>query len=436
MTPKQEFLPRRSPLQRKTWLAAWAEHLLFAGITSTDRLVRRRQLFTNIAAYAVAFTALVHFIVNAIHNFDGLIILNVYNVLMIFFCVLNHRLHAYGDLVAAVALAVGVAAGHLFVVFAFGTESDLQFYFTLAGLTLFLVGVENYRVFLALYAVWFAALLVSLLFAPDNGFVLPGDSEFRRSLAFEAAMNAFVINGLLFSFALTALYQAEERSEALLTTILPKRIAERLKVSPDGRIADQADGCSVAFLDLVGFTAATRKLEPGHVVAYLDTIFSRLDAACERLGVDKIKTIGDSYMAVGGLSGDPSQGARAIGLLALEFLDIIATAPELGAAKLQVRGGIHAGPLTAGVIGNARMGYDVWGDTVNVASRLESHGVPSRIHVSAAYKELADPHFEFEPRGEIEMKSLGTHATYFLVALRAPDVPGSRRPEEQKNLEA
>jgi adenylate cyclase len=119
-------------------------------------------------------------------------------------------------------------------------------------------------------------------------------------------------------------------------------------------------------------------------------------------------------MAVGGLSGDPHQGARAIGLLALEFLDIIEAAPELGAAKLQVRGGIHAGPVTAGVIGDVRMGYDVWGDTVNVASRMESHGVPGRIHVSAAYKDLAAPHFEFEPRGEIEMKSLGTHATYFL----------------------
>jgi class 3 adenylate cyclase len=140
-----------------------------------------------------------------------------------------------------------------------------------------------------------------------------------------------------------------------------------------------------------------------------------VDAACERLGVDKIKTIGDSYMAVGGLSGDPLQGSRAIGLLALEFLDIIENAPALGDAKLQMRAGIHSGPVTAGVIGNARMTYDLWGDTVNVASRMESHGVPGRIHVSAAYKDFTAAHFAFEPRGQIEMKSVGVHATYFLL---------------------
>lgn len=415
MMPTRQFRLRESLLRRKMWLTSLAERFLFAGITATDRLVRRRQLFTNIAAYVLALNIFVHFTFNAIYDFEGLLVVNAYNVLIFLFCALNHRLHVFGDLVAAATLIVGVIVGHSFVVFAFGTASNLHFYFTLAGFVLFLVGVENFPVFLALYAVGFAALLVAFVLAPVNGFVLPGDSELRRSLSIEAAMNAYLMNGLLFSFALTAVYRAEERSEALLTTILPKRIAERLKASPDGRIADRAESCSVLFIDLVGFTEATRDLDPSQVVTYLDTIFSRLDAACERLEVDKIKTIGDSYMAVGGLSGDPLQGSRAIGLLALEFLDIIETAPELGEDKLQMRAGIHAGPLTAGVIGNVRMAYDVWGDTVNVASRMESHGVPGRIHVSAAYRDIAATHFEFEPRGEIEMKSLGVHATYFLI---------------------
>ena len=425
MTPRREFLHRGSLPQPNGWLASVADRFLFAGITSTDRLVRRRQVFTNIAAYALALTAAVHFVSVAVHDFWGLLVVNVYNVLIVVFCALNHLLHVFGDLVAATTLILGAAIGHLFVVFAFGTASDLHFYFTLAGFVLFLVGVENFRLFLALYALALGALLITFVFVPANGYLLPGDSELRRSLAIEAAMNAYLINGLLFSFALTAQYRAEERSEALLTAILPKRIAERLKVSPDGRIADQAEGCSVLFLDLVGFTEASRDLEPGQVVAYLDTIFSQLDAACQRLCVDKIKTIGDCYMAVGGLSGDPLQGSRAIGLLALEFLEIIASAPKLGGAKLQMRAGVHAGPVTAGVIGDARMTYDIWGDTVNVAARMESHGLPGRIHASAAFKELAGSHFAFEPRGEIEMKSLGVHATYFLTAALSSDPPRS-----------
>ncbi len=419
MRPKRAFL-LRGRRRRELQLASWVERVLFAGIESTDRLVRRRQLFTNIAAYGVAAAACAHFIVVGIHDFEGLLIVNAYNVLIFFFAILNHRLHAYGDRVAAVTLIIGVALGHLFVVFAFGTASDLQFYFALAVFIFFLLGVENLRICLTLYAACFVALMAVLMFVPPDGFVLPADTALRRSLAVEAAVTAFLMNGLLFAFALTAQHRAEERSEALLTSLLPKRIAERLKLSPDGRIADRAENCSVLFLDLVGFTQATHELEPGHVVAYLDAIFSRLDAACERLGIDKIKTIGDSYMAVGGLSGDPIEGARAIGLLALEFLDILEASPELGRSKLGVRAGIHAGPVTAGVIGDLRMAYDVWGDTVNVASRLESHGVPGRIHVSAAYRDLAHPHFEFTPRGEIEMKGVGVYATYFLTAALGP----------------
>lgn len=367
----------------------------------------------------MAATALAHFVGIAIHSFKGYLIVHAYHALIFVFCALNHRLHAYGNRVAAITLIIGVSLGHIFVVFAFGTASDLQFYFALAVFIFFILGVENLRVCLTLYAACFIALLVVLAFVPANGFVAPEDIELRHIMADQAALTLFLMNGLLFAFALTAQHRAEERSEALLTALLPQRIAERLKSSSDGRIADRVGNCSVLFLDLVGFTEATRDLEPGHVVSYLDTIFSRLDAACERLGVDKIKTIGDSYMAVGGLSGDPIEGARATGLLALEFLDILEATPELGRCKLEVRAGIHAGPVTAGVIGDLRMHYDVWGDTVNVASRLESHGVPGHIHVSAAYKDIAAPHFTFAPRGEIEMKSLGTHATYFLIARRA-----------------
>ncbi|MCB1491428.1 MAG: adenylate/guanylate cyclase domain-containing protein [Rhodobiaceae bacterium] len=392
--------------------------LLHAGIRTQDRLVRRRQLFTNIVAYVAALNAGTHFLTNAFYDFHGLATVNIYNGIMLVFCLLNHLLHRFGDLVAAVTLVLGIAVGHSFVVFAFGTESNLQFYFTFAGFALFLVGVENMRVFIALYVVGIIALLISLIFAPEYGYALAADEVLRHSLAFEAAMNAIVMNGLLITLALVALHRAEARSEALLLAMLPARIVERLKTAPDRRIADRVDKCSVLFIDLVGFTEVASRLKPEEVVAFLDEIFSGFDAACDRLGVDKIKTIGDSYMAAGGLAVDASEGARRIGRLALECLEIVETAPALGDTRMTIRAGIHSGPVTAGVIGDTRVSYDVWGDTVNTASRMESHGTPGRIHVSDDFRELAKPFFSFEPRGAIEVKSLGVRETFFLTGNR------------------
>lgn len=436
-----EILLPRVPHRPAIHLPGFIRAILFAGIRTDDPRIRRRQLFTNILAYVAAVNALLHLVINSLHDLSGLAVINAYNAAILLFFAFNHRLHALGDLVAAVTLILGVVFGHSFIVFALGTASDLHVYFTLAGFILFIVGVENMRAFIALYSLGLAALLAAFFFAPEYGFVQTEDIELRRSLAFQSLMNAFVMNGVLITFALTALHRAEaaltaehERSEALLTTILPRHIAERLKASRDRRIADRIDGCSVLFIDLVGFTEATNRLEPGKVVEYLDGIFSRFDAICEQFGVDKIKTIGDSYMAVAGLEGDAGRGARAIGLAALAFREVIDTSPQLGAARPRMRGGIHCGPVTAGIIGDIRMSYDVWGDTVNTASRMESHGLPGRIHVSEPYRRLATPWFDFEPRGEIEVKSLGSLRTHFLIAARVDghEAEAAAAPDEEE----
>ena len=348
--------------------------------------------------------------------------IHVYNAAMMVFLLLNHRLHRYGALVAAVTALLGIGAGHTFVVFALGTASDLQIYFTLAGFILFLVGPEHMRVFAVLFATAVVLLAGCFFLAPENGFLITGDIAFRRSLSFQSLISTILMNGLLVTFALTALARAEQalkrehaRSEALLTTILPARIAERLKASDDRRIADQVDMASVVFVDLSGFTPATRAMAADEVVRYLDALFSRFDAACTRHGADKLKTIGDAYMAVAGLEGDAHAGAVAAGGLTLDMLAIVDAMPPLGGVDLAVRAGIHCGPLTAGIIGDTRMAYDVWGETVNLASRMESHGVAGRIQVSDAFRRLAGSRFVFEPRGAIDIKGAGVVETWFLT---------------------
>ena len=199
---------------------------------------------------------------------------------------------------------------------------------------------------------------------------------------------------------------------------MPAPIAARLKASED-RIADRIENLSVLFADLVSFTAAAHDLPPEEVVGFLDTLVRTFDALAEQHGVEKIKTVGDSYMAAAGFDGGAHEGAVAIGRFALAILEANAAHAPLGNRKLDLRIGVHCGPATAGVIGDTRFSYDVWGDAVNAAARMESHGVPGRIHVSDTFFQFTRDTFEFEERGVLPIKGLGDVRVYFLNELRA-----------------
>jgi class 3 adenylate cyclase/NAD(P)-dependent dehydrogenase (short-subunit alcohol dehydrogenase family) len=210
------------------------------------------------------------------------------------------------------------------------------------------------------------------------------------------------------------LAEAHERSEALLLNVLPKPIAERLK-NGEATIADSFDEATVLFADIVDFTPFAARLSPKEVVAILDIVFSTLDDIAETYHVEKIKTIGDCYMMVAGVPERRADHAEAIAEAALEIRDRVKVDPGDRSVPLSVRVGIHSGPLVAGVIGRRKFIYDLWGDTVNTASRMESHSLPDAIQCStAAYERLRD-RYAFEPRGEIDVKGKGSMQTYFLL---------------------
>lgn len=401
-------------------LPRWVERIVDAGIVSSDPHVRRRQRFANIASYALSIDALTHLIVNSAHNFDALLPVNIYNLLAFFVYFLLHRIHRYGDTLMVNVLIAFALTGHSFVIFAFGLASNLQVYFTMAGIILFLVGLPHWRNFLVLYAMSFIALIVSMTFASEHGFVMLEDQAFRDSLGLQAMISAFILNAVVIASVLAALDRAEQnlqveydRAENLLESILPASIAVRLKSGQEKQIADRLEGASVMFMDLVGFTPISGDAAPEEVVDYLHRLFTRLDALCEKFNVDKIKTIGDSYMAVGGLDGDKNAGAEAVAKLALEMRECV-EGEKLAGHTLGMRAGIHIGPVVAGVIGDRRLAYDVWGSTVNIASRMESSGKPGKIHVTDSYRQIVADKFEFEPLGSIELKGAGLHKTYFL----------------------
>ncbi len=279
---------------------------------------------------------------------------------------------------------------------------------------------------------WFVGFVVVFLFTGFAGEVLFVDAGLPTSFTTTMlALNIVGAGGVAFTLlaffakqrneALAALRREQDRSERLLVNILPASVAERLKAATQ-RIADQFASASILFADVVDFTPLAQRLPPAEVVGVLDELFSRFDALVERHGLEKIKTIGDCYMAASGVPDPRPDHARMAALLALDMQDAVASSAVARECHLVLRIGINSGPVVAGVIGTKRFLYDLWGDAVNTASRMESHSTPGDIQITRATYELLKDEFVCRPRGTIVIKGIGPMETWYLEGSRADDV--------------
>ena len=217
-------------------------------------------------------------------------------------------------------------------------------------------------------------------------------------------------NARVLDRVITDLDAERERSHELLLNVLPQHVIDRLAAG-ESTIADRHDDVAIVFADLVGFTAISSDLAPATLVTELNEMFSAFDEAADRLGMDKIKTIGDAYLAAAGLREGDAHAVRRAADLGLAMLESIATFGD----RWRIRVGIHRGPVVAGVIGRRKFAYDVWGDTVNVASRLETTAGPGRIHVSDEVASALASEYVLESRGLTELKGKGRTRTWDLV---------------------
>ena|GEM_PF-1060601 len=216
-----------------------------------------------------------------------------------------------------------------------------------------------------------------------------------------------------FASALKRLAREKKNSERLLLNILPKSIAERLK-QEEGKIADSFTAVTVLFADIVGFTELAAQISPEELVGILNVIFSEFDELTEKHGLEKIKTIGDAYMVVGGLPEEKPDHAAAIAAMAIDMQRVIKQFSQETGNALSIRIGINTGPVVAGIIGRKKFVYDLWGDTVNIASRMESHGIPGGIQVSETTHNYLKNQYLFQDRGSVQVKGKGQMNCYLL----------------------
>jgi class 3 adenylate cyclase len=205
-----------------------------------------------------------------------------------------------------------------------------------------------------------------------------------------------------------------QENERLLLNILPEPIADRLR---DGEplIADRFDDVTLLFADIVEFTRLSSSMSPQELVGVLNEVFTVFDSLVERYGLEKVKTIGDAYMVVGGMSDRSDDHPSRVAAMALDLAEAVGSIEAAVRVGITFRVGMHCGPVVAGVIGTKKFIYDIWGDTVNMASRMESLGVPGRVQVTHAVAERLRGSFELEPRGLIDVKGKGPTTTYFLL---------------------
>ena len=393
---------------------------------TNDAALARRQGFVNIAATVAVISSVFHVVEQTLMGIADLWPLAIHNAVMALLFAATPLFHRIGRNAAACWLIATIIVGTLNVIRLIGLDGGAQVYFTVVAASFLFFGLSGWRWYALCVATTVLVTAAAYAFAPALGPVGMLRPDYAAHLSLSTVFAAIAVNTWLFTVALTDTWRAEaraayeaDRSETLLHAILPAPVAEQLKAAPGKGIAEHHPEATILFADIAGFTSAARTTPPDVLVAWLDEWVKTVDSLAEDHGVEKIKTIGDAYMAVAGLRGCAAEGAAQIARFAIAMQESAARQRHLAsaAAALPVRIGIHTGPVVAGVIGGSRFAYDLWGDTVNIAARLESGGTPGKIQISPATAELLTGQgFTISVRGEVQIRGVGSMATLWLDA--------------------
>lgn len=390
----------------------------------------------NIAARITAAVTFVFGIVETTLS-PGVVNLGLLNIANAIIFMLIPLLHRFGELTASLTFVIFAYVTLTFVSWQVGTDSGLQFFYLVsASLAVLILGVEH-----TLLAATVVALGTGL--AITLQFTVPGDTRIQPRWLVNTGFVISMISACALIFV-TVWYAMREaaraeaameveynRSEALLTNILPATVAEQLKDPAHGVIADRYDDASILFADIAGFTRRASEIPPTELVRFLDRLYTTFDRLVDRHGLEKIKTTGDAYMVVSGVPIPRPDHVEALAALALDMSRAVADLRDPRGDPVPLRMGMAAGPVVAGVVGARRFFYDVWGDAVNVASRMETTDPEGRIQVPQNVFERLQHDYVLEERGTIQIKGKGPMHTWYLVGHKQP---AAISPEELESL--
>jgi len=382
--------------------------IIFAGTKGYSAEDRRSLAVANVTGYLGMWSSISFALTFAVFDFAGLKAAVIGNIVSAIGTALTPLTHRFGRSAAAIYLAFVFYTTVFFFVSELGRNAGIQLnYIAAAAIVITILGVERFRLAALLIVIGWAFHLIAWFSFPVGSASSALTPLLMSQIYAQSATTIMIILAVVVFYVLRLKEAAQERSEALLLNMMPGVIAERLMENPESIVADRHENATVIFADIREFTKLASQLGPEKIVALLDEVFSEFDTLSAGLGVEKIKTIGDAYMAVAGAPGPHENHADAIMALAIGMHREIAKLGAVHGAPLQLRIGIESGPVMAGVIGQTKFSYDVWGETVNVAARLQQFCEPGEILIGGGAKEALSDIFELKSYGTAELRGVG-----------------------------
>lgn len=391
-------------------------HIANLGIAGYPPDTQRRLKIVNVISALIAATTFIYSVqIWASGERDMLPVVYI-NLGLAFIVAMVPLMHRFGDTAGGLLLVVAEFIALMGFTAFFSRDGGAPLQYVVAAAAPFVIFDIRRSWFVIAIVIIALSLHLTAWFSFEQSFgITEINADMLKSLYIQGAITTFGLIAASVYYAFSLAERAKAETEIVLRNILPDSVVERLKAQPDEPIADSFANASILFADITGFVSLARQLGPEKTVALLNKLVSGFDALAQRHGVEKIKTIGDAYMVASGVPIARPDHTTALARMALDMLTETQSVSAATGHAISVRIGMASGPMMAGVIGTKKFSYDVWGDAVNMASRLEGLSAPGRILICPGCQVALQGAFELEPRGTIEIKGVGAQEAWYLT---------------------